>query len=111
MPEIRLAPLFWRFEIDTHTLIPSARCSVFHGLPEDAPFSYAQHLASIHPDDRESRHQALERAINETGVYEAKYRIVLPDGSVRRVHSRGTVSPEVAGSPRQIVGVSIEDTD
>jgi PAS domain-containing protein len=89
-------------------LIPSARCRVLHGLPPDAAFSFADYLAAIHPDDRDGHRQALEQAINETGRFDAKYRVIWPDGSVHRVHSLGTMSPAVAGYPPQIVGASIE---
>lgn len=100
--------VFWRFEIDTLTLTPSPSCRALHGLPSDAPFSYAEYLASIHPDDREQHRAALEQAINETGRFEATYRIIWPDGSVHRVHTLGTVSPALPGAPQQIIGASIE---
>lgn len=108
MTEMPLSPIFWRFEIDTHTLIPSARCRALHGLAANASFSYAEYLAAIHPDDRAAHRQALEQAINETGRFDAKYRIIWPDGSVHRVHTIGTVSPPAVGAPPQIVGASIE---
>ena len=68
---------FWRFEIMTQTLKPSAECRAFHGLPSDAPFSYVDYLASIHPDDREQHRRALEQAITETGRFDATYRIIM----------------------------------
>jgi PAS domain-containing protein len=104
------SPVYWRFDIVTRTLIPSDGCRALHGLPSDAPFSYAEYLASIHPDDREEHRKALDRA-RDTGRFEARYRIIWPDGSVHRVRALGTVSPADDGAPFQIVGASIEETD
>jgi hypothetical protein len=83
---------FWRFEVDSQTLIPSDRCRRLYGLPPDAPFSYAEFCAAVHPDDREIQARELSRAI-ETGRLYAKLRVVWPDGSVHRIQMLGSVSP------------------
>lgn len=102
---------FWRFEIATQTLHPSPNFRALHGRPPDAPFTYADYLDAIHPDDRAAHRAALDNAINQTGRFEAKYRVIWPDRSVHRVHALGTVSPEVTGAPLQIIGASIELPD
>ena len=105
------APSYWRFDVASQTLIPSDHCRALHGLPEDAPFTFANYLASIHPDDRPAHRAALDSAIRETGQFEATYRVVWPDGSVHRVHTLGSVSPAYNGASAQIVGATIEVTD
>jgi len=97
---------FWRFEVDTQTLIPSDRCRPLYGLPPDAPFTYAEFCAAVHPDDRDLQAQELSRAI-ETGRLYAKLRVVWPDGSVHRIQMLGSVSPPLSGKPLQIVGASV----
>lgn len=101
---------YWRFDIATLRLEPSDRCRALYGRPEDAPFSYADHLDAIHPDDMQGYREALHRA-QETGRFEANYRVVWPDGSVHRLLSLGSVGPVRDGSPVQIVGASIELPD
>ena len=103
--------VFWRFEIATQTLHPSTNCRTLHGLAAGAPFTFAEYLASIHPEDRDVHRAALDNAINETGRFDTQYRVIWPDGSVHRVHALGTVSPEASGAPFQIVGASIELID
>ena len=98
---------FWRFEVASQTLIPSDRCRPLYGLPPDAPFTYAEFCAAIHPDDREMQARELSRAI-ETGRLYAKLRVVWPDGSVHRIQLLGSVSPPVAGKPLQIIGASTD---
>jgi len=97
---------FWRFEVDSQTLIPSDRCRPLYGLPPDAPFTYAEFCAAVHPDDREMQARELSRAV-ETGRLYAKLRVVWPDGSVHRIQLLGSLSPPVPGKPLQIVGASI----
>ncbi|MDN4175675.1 SpoIIE family protein phosphatase [Nocardioides sp. SOB77] len=44
---------------------------------------------SVHPDDRDRVTAALNDAINRCGRYNAEYRVVLPDASIRWVGARG----------------------
>ena len=104
------ATSFWRFEVPSQTLIPSDRCRPLYGLPPDAPFTYAEFCAAVHPDDREIQARELSRAI-ETGRLYAKLRVIWPDGSVHRIEMFGSVSPPVTGKPLQIVGASIGLSD
>jgi len=97
---------FWRFEVDSQTLIPSDRCRPLYGLAPDAPFTYAEFCAAVHPDDRVIQERELSRAI-ETGRLYATLRVVWPDGSVHRIQMLGSVSPPVPGKPLQIVGASV----
>jgi PAS fold len=107
IPSTRLAPAnVWRFEVVSQTLIPSDRCRPLYGLPPDAPFTYAEFCAAVHPDDREMQSRELSHAV-ETGRLNAKIRVIWPDGSVHRIQLLGSVSPPVTGKPLQIVGASI----
>ena len=102
---------YWRFDITSQTLIPSDHCRAIHGVPEDAPFTFADYLASIHPEDREAHRVALDSAIRDAGQFAATYRVVWPDGSVHRVQALGSVSPPYNGAAAQIVGATIELTE
>jgi len=50
----------------------------------------------VHPDDLPHVTRALEEAIASCGEYEAEYRIILPDGSLRWVTARGRALCEMA---------------
>lgn len=110
-PDLDSSPSFWRYDVASETLTPSDRCRALYGFPPDAPFTYAEFLASIHPEDRDVQRDALNRAISEGGHFEAKLRVIWPDGSVHRVHLLGSVSPACDGASAQIVGASIELID
>src|SRR6185436_12405985 len=71
---------------------------------------FATLAGRVHPDDRAARAAAIERVLGTDSSYEIEYRVVLPDGSVRWIASRGH-SPRVGnGQPLQIRGVSIDIT-
>jgi two-component system sensor kinase FixL len=76
----------------------------------DEPLRYASLAGRVHPDDRSVRETAIQHALEIGGSYDAEYRIVLPDGSVRWIAARGrSVSPTESDAPR-ILGVSIDIT-
>ncbi len=67
-------------------------------------------LQRLHPDDREILTQTLARAVEGGGGYETEYRIVLPDGQVRFIASRGRVEFNGTGKPLLVRDVSVDIT-
>jgi two-component system, LuxR family, sensor kinase FixL len=67
-------------------------------------------LQKLHPEDREAVNQALAQALGDAGGYETEYRVVLPDGQVRWIASRGRVEFNGAGKPILMRGVSLDIT-
>src|SRR6202021_4822 len=63
----------------------------------------------VHPDDRAAVRAAAEEAI-KTGTFQAEFRIVLPDGSIRRERSQGRVEP-VEGGAMRATGALIDITE
>ena len=71
------------------------------------PFDVA--AQRVHPDDGVTEtYRASTRA---AGTYEHRYRIVSPDGSVRRVHSHWAVKNSPEGVPDRAVGLLVDDTE
>ena len=67
-------------------------------------------VESIHPEDRE---RVLSAAMSQarTGVDHIEYRIVRPDGTVRRVHDRSYPIRNETGKIHRIAGVVEDITD
>jgi len=63
----------------------------------------------LHPDDRERIHKAFGEAIKNTGHYEEEYRVMLPNGQIRWIASRGNVEFS-RGQPVLIRGVALDVT-
>jgi PAS domain S-box-containing protein len=73
------------------TLRWSDRCKAIFGLPADAEITFRGFLARLHPDDRARVEDALARAVDpEVGaVYEAEFRCLWDDGTIRWVSAKG----------------------
>ena len=64
----------------------------------------------IHPDDRDTVQDALSKAL-DTGVYETEFRAVWPDGSIRRIATRGRVRYDDSGRAVRMAGVCWDVTE
>ncbi|UQA60287.1 sensor histidine kinase [Polyangium aurulentum] len=91
----------WDLETDEITWDETMRC-LFER--EQAPSSYAEYLALIHPDDRAHVHEIVQRAI-QTGNYEScEHRVILPDGSTVWLCARGRPVHDDNGRVVRLIG-------
>ena len=80
-------------------------------LPEAAtPTTSAEFMALVHEGDRDGLAARIDQATRE-GVYSAEFRIVLPDGEVRWVSSRGRCLYDPDGTPSAMTGVDLDITE
>jgi PAS domain S-box-containing protein len=85
----------------TGTMTWSAQTRKLFGVGGDEPIGVDLFRKYVHPDDRERRERAIERAW-ETGVFANEYRIVRADGEVRWLSSRGRVLRTPDGHERML---------
>jgi PAS domain S-box-containing protein len=82
------------------------------GCAERPVCSLSALLEVIHPDDRHIVRDAVQRVLErETDDFEAEFRTVWPDGTVRRLRSVGRAILGLDGSVREITGVSMDVTE
>jgi PAS domain S-box-containing protein len=100
----------WEFTPETGTFITSATCRANFGRGRDEPFTYADLVSSIHPDDRAMQAEAVAQAIATNTDLHVEYRTIWPDGSEHwiRVSGRTRVG---ANGQMSMVGVSQEITE
>jgi PAS domain S-box-containing protein len=79
--------------------------------PEEGMLTWKKREERIHPDDRAAQRQAIERAISEKSDYEVEYRLLLPGGAVRHLHSVGHPVLDASGNLVQFVGSSTDITE
>lgn len=66
----------------------------------------------VHPDDIGRVSDALQRAIATCGDYDAEYRVVRPDGTVRWIEARGhAFADRPDGQPVRLVGAAYDTTE
>ncbi len=80
--------------------------------PRERPVSHAEYLRLIvHAEDRQSVRQAFTKAIGEAMPLDVEHRIVRPDGTVRRVHSRAAPITSKDGHVVKLIGTLLDITE
>ena len=64
----------------------------------------------VHPDDRVARATAIQRALDTLSSFDEEFRVILPDGSVQWISSRGHPSPTASDAHPRILGVAMDIT-
>ena len=75
------------------------------------PVHFDHFIDVVHPDDRESLHQALRGALEGDGQYETEYRVMSPDSTVHWIAARGRIEFDQNGKARQLRAISIDITE
>jgi PAS domain S-box-containing protein len=78
--------------------------------PEAGAPSWEERLQRIHPEDQALWQTTIDRAIGEKSDYEVEFRILLPSGTVRYIHTVGHPVVNASGDLVEFVGSSIDVT-
>jgi PAS domain S-box-containing protein len=101
----------WGWHIDTGLVYWSKEhFRIFDYDPETAKPSYSLLMERIHPEDRFSFEEILERAVRDKRDFEYDYRIVLPDGSTKFLRSVGQALVNPSGE-LEFIGTAMDITD
>src|SRR5246500_779134 len=79
--------------------------------PANGPPALEERRQRTHPEDRARWQGAIDRAITEKSEYEVEFRILLPDGSVKHIHTVGHPVLNASGDLVQFVGSSTDITE
>ena len=97
----------WEWQLPSGQMRWSTDPEALFGFPKGAFGEDLRILRVVHPADRTRLEEATEVALR-TGVYEADYRAVRPDGSVVWITERGRVVSDPDGD--RMVGISRDVT-
>jgi PAS domain S-box-containing protein len=84
---------------------------IFGFDPAEGPMSWEKRFERVHPEDRTKYRGTIEQAIAEKADYDLEFRILLPNGMVKWIHSVGHPVLSAAGELEQFVGSSTDITD
>ena len=103
----------WTWDIPNNRLFAGAPLArLFNLPPSDADGGLLDiYLRSIHPHDLPKVTAALDHALETGADYEADYRIVQADGSLRWVTARGRAERDASGRPLRMPGVLVDITE
>jgi PAS domain S-box-containing protein len=79
--------------------------------PEKGPPTGEEQMQRVHPEDRAKWQGAIDRAIAETSGFEMEFRILLPDGTLKYIHTVGHPVLNASGDLVQFVGSSTDITE
>lgn len=83
----------WRIDLENGVVSWDERTCTLFNLPREGPLSMSleEAMERIHPDDRASVKERMMTAVDPSsnGRYEAEYRAILTDGSLRWVRANG----------------------
>ena len=100
----------WSVDLATGQVWATPRLREIFGVESDAPMSYASFLDRIHPDDRPRIAHAIESSRRGGGELDVEYRILLPDGRLRWVSTRGHHDRASDPEARRWSGASVDIT-
>ena len=100
----------WDWDIATNRLVWS------EGLEKElliarAPYEISAFRALVHPDDLDFVGERIEAALRRPEDYEAEFRMIRGDGSVRWCSARAIVVRDCAGKALRMVGVDQDVTE
>ena len=100
----------WFWNMETDDLTWTDQCKALFGLPADTEMSYEVFLATLHPDDRDLTHAAINRAVNDRADIDLEYRCCWPDGSVHWIAAKGSCTYDRSNKAVRMMGVTIDIT-
>ncbi|MBE9210987.1 PAS domain-containing protein [Nostoc sp. LEGE 06077] len=101
----------WDWDIITNQVIWSDNKEILFGLePGTFDGQYETFLNCIHPQDRDFVNISVMQAVQTDAEYDKEFRIVLADGSIRWLVSKGLVFRNAAGEPVRMSGIVIDIT-
>ena len=79
--------------------------------PAEGPPDWERRLARVHPEDRFKWKDVIEKAILELADYEVDFRIILPDGRLKWIHTVGHPVVTSSGNLVKFLGSSADITE
>ena len=103
---------YWERNVETFAVNYSDETYRIFGLsPELHTLEPARLAERLHPEDRHIMLEAYEQAIAGGPRYDVDYRVRLPDGVVRYVHSEADVTRDADGRPLRMFGTMQDITE
>jgi len=100
----------WVIYTDTSRLWATNKTREIFHFSQDEDLNFGRFLETVYPEDRETAKITLARCLETRDLARLEYRIVLPDGRVRWVESRGRSFPATLEQPERVMGVTIDIT-
>jgi PAS domain S-box-containing protein len=101
----------WTWDIATNKVVWSEELYRIFGLTDfTEEVTFEKYLSYIHPEDKEMLLGYLDKSLKAGETYNFYHRILLPDGTLKYIQSRGEVLTGPDGKPTQLMGTGQDVT-
>jgi len=103
----------WDWDIPGRKMTCSRGLFEIYGItPEEFDETYDVGSSKyVHPEDRALVKEEVQQALEEGAPVDFEYRIIRPDGRVRRLHSRAELIADADGNPLRLTGTAQDVTE
>jgi PAS domain S-box-containing protein len=102
----------WKHDVATGAVIVSPEIHRIFGVqPDEDISSVGFWLSRNHPEDQQRIQELFQRSESQKTDYEADYRIVLPDGTIKHLHAVGHPVLNESGDLVEFLGTAIDVTE
>jgi two-component system sensor kinase FixL len=98
----------WEWDLGKDEIWATNARRALLGWPASGKIRFEDFISRVHPEDRDHLWQLVEDAIHKGQDYDSEYRLILPDGIVRWVSTRGSVHRDADGKPARVLGITID---
>jgi PAS domain S-box-containing protein len=100
----------WEWDLTKDEIWATNARRALVGWPASGKIAWNDFMSRLHPDDRDRVQQTIDDAVHSGEDFDSEYRLILPDGIVRWMSTRGSVHFDDAGKPVRLLGISIDIT-
>jgi len=102
----------WDWDLKTGRDVWFGDLKTLFGLPASIYEGKVEDFRNrVHPDDRELVWRAVAQARQDRSIYRALFRVVWPDGTIRRASATGKFYYAPNGHPVRMLGVAVDITE
>jgi len=101
----------WYCDLPFDVLEWSLKTKEHFWLPPDATVTIDTFYQRLHPDDRERTRLAIEKSIQENGLYDVDYRTVSNEGKIKWIRAIGRTFYDHERKPIRFDGITVDQTD
>jgi PAS domain S-box-containing protein len=100
----------WEWDLGNDEIWATNARRALLGWPASGKVTFEDFVCRVHPEDRNRIRETMDNAIREGKDFASEYRLILPDGIVRWMATRGSVHFNENGKPARVLGISIDIT-
>ncbi len=102
----------WDWDISTNKVTWSDNKEAMFGL-EEGTFegTYEAFIQCVHPEDRNFMNYSVQQTVEANAEYDIEFRVVMPNGNIRWMASKGKVFYNESGVAVRMSGVDVDITE